>query len=107
MHLKAPINYITYRLSRHLNNGDTEQIEVSASIESEAQAEDTLLHLQTWTQERMQIRETVAKLFDRKERLQNEIASLEIDVEKAKANWKKVKEFLEKMGITNVDDIPF
>lgn len=107
MHLKAPINYITYRLSKSLNNGQTEQIEVSASIESEAQAEETLLHLQSWTQERMQVRETVAKLNSRKEQLQNEIYNLERDVTSAKKKWQEVKDFLEKMGITNIDDIPF
>lgn len=104
---QAPINYITYRLSKSLNNGSTEQVEVSASLESEAQAEDTLLHLQSWTQERMQIRETVAKLNSRKNDLHSQIYTLEKDVAEAKAKWQKVKDFLQKTGISSVDDIPF
>jgi len=100
---------ISYSRTKYINHGDNECIEISAIVNSEDdnEKEATLAYLRAWTEDKLGIRETAEKLYNRKERLQSEIQSLEIEVEQAKAKWQKVKEFLEKMGISVTDEIPF
>lgn len=103
------VERISCSRTKYISHDVNECIEVSAIVNSnnEQEKNESLASLQAWTEDRLQIRETVAKLYNRKERLQAEIQSLEFDVEKAKAKWEAVKGFLEKVNISVVDDIPF
>lgn len=103
------IERITYSRTKNINHSDAECIEISIDIDSkdESEKEAAFEYLRAWVEDKMQVREQTAKLYDRKNELQRQVYSLEEDVAKAKAKWQKVTDFLEKTGVSSVDDIPF
>ena len=101
------IDSISYSRSKNVGYREYEDIEVSAAVTTDDDPQSTLLYLQKWVNEKLQIREEVAKLDSRKEQLQGEIYDLERSVKHAKDKWQNVQEFFKKLGIEVPSDIPF
>ena len=101
------INYIGYSRTKNTNYSEHESIEISSFVAPEDDPQEILLYLQNWVNERLQVKEVLAKLDSRKDQLQGEIYDLEKNVVEARDKWQKVKVFLEKLGVERVDDIPF
>lgn len=102
------ISKVTYSRTKKVNYDDTKCIEVSAEINSQDDANEVLLYLQNWVDEKLRIHETIPKLEKIKSKLEDEIFRLENNNREAAEKWNRVKQFLEKLGLDQqVDDIPF
>lgn len=103
------IDRISYSRTKNVNHSDAECIEISAFVDSQDENEqDAILeYLRAWVENKMQLREKTTQLYNRKNQLTQEIQSLEDDLQVAKNKWSKAKEFMDKVGINSVDDIPF
>lgn len=103
------IERISYSRTKNINSSDAECIEISALVDPKDENEqDAILEfLRAWVEEKMQIRDRTAKLYARKNQLQREIHSLEDEVQDAKNKVAKVNEFMEKLGLSKLDEIPF
>lgn len=101
------ITSISYGLTKNLNYSDAERIEVSADIDEQEDASEVLAYLQNWVEQRLKVREGARQLEFKKNELQAEVYRLESNLEATKAKWQKMQDFLGKLGISDVDDIPF
>lgn len=101
------ITKVTYSRTQGITHSESECIAVSADIDIQEDASEVLAYLQNWTEQKLKVRETTAKLDARKYELQSDIFRLERDIEVARAKWEKVQKFLDKIGISDVDNIPF
>lgn len=98
---------VTYSRTRHINLNDTENIAISADIDIQEDASEVLAYLQNWVETKLKVRETVAKLDVRKNELQTDVYRLEKELIQAKERWQKAQAFMEKVGLSNIEDIPF
>lgn len=99
---------VTYSRSKQIGANQSECIEVSADIDDQEDASEVLAYLQNWTETKLKIRETVARLDARRFELQNEIYELEKQLAESRGLVIKSREFLKAHGIENaLDDIPF
>lgn len=103
------IERISYSRTKNINSSDAECIEISTFVDPKDEDEqDAILEfLRAWVEEKMQVRDRTAKLHIRKNELQREIHSLEDEVQAAKNKAAKVNEFLQKLGFSSLDEIPF
>ncbi len=101
------ITKVTYSRSRQVGANESECIAVSADIDIQEDASEVLAYLQNWTEQKLKVRETIAKLDARKYELQTDIFRLEKDIEACRARWDKARNFLDKVGLADIDDIPF
>lgn len=99
---------VTYSRSKQIGANESECIEVSADIDIQEDASEVLAYLQNWTEQKLKIRETTARLDARKHELQSEIYNLEKQLTDARGLVNKSRDFLKLHGIENsFDDIPF
>lgn len=104
------ITKVTYSRSKQIGANESECVEVSADIDIQEDASEVLAYLQNWTDTRLKIRETVAKLDERKHDLQAEIYQREKQVAEARELVNRARDFLKQHGIEeafNPDNIPF
>lgn len=103
------IERITYSRTKNITHSDAECIEISVDIDPKDEDEKDAVfeYLRAWAEEKMQVRERTEKLYSRKTELQREIQSLEDELHIAKNKIARVNEFLQKLGLSTLDEIPF
>lgn len=102
------ISRVTYRRSKQRGYDEYQAIEVSADLNEQEDANEVLADLQKWVHEKLQVKEDIRVLLDKRSDLENKIAGLEKQCNDAVVKWGKVREFLEKLGIKDeLDEIPF
>lgn len=104
------ITKVGYKRTLQISANESECIEVSADIDAEEDANEILSYLQNWTEQKLNIRETTARLETRRHDLQTEIRSLEKQVVDARGLVNRARDFLKQQGIENAfnpDNIPF
>lgn len=103
------VERITYSRTKNINHSENECIEISIDIDSkdEDEKEAALEYLRAWVENKMQVREKTAKLASQRNDLQRQIHALEDDLQAVRNKVGKANEFLQKLGLATIDEIPF
>lgn len=103
------IQTITYRRTRQLVS-ETEEFEVTATVESDNDPATEAEKLRAWVEERLAVRNSVVQLERDRNNFDTECRRLEKRLDQAEEKWRRVQQFFDRLGISpdiNVDDIPF
>jgi predicted nucleic acid-binding Zn-ribbon protein len=103
------IKSIEYGKTASIGNYTTERLYATAELEEGESPEQALTELQTWVDDRLNLKKEVQDLGKQRLELTDQLKELQRNIGDAEVKWNKTKAFLEKHGVdpSQYDDIPF